>query len=68
MFEIGEKVKIKDMGQLYTTYEDFFKDFEPTLLERYALNFCPAKRFTGKIIFKHLHEWTGQGMLYVVEN
>jgi hypothetical protein len=68
MIEVGDTVKIIRAGKIYSTYDEFFEEFEPNLLERYQLRFTAKNNFVGNVIFKHNHMWEHQGILCVVED
>ena len=66
MFKIGDKVKVIDNGQLYTTYDKFFTALCPKLLWRYRKREV-GNGTTGEVIFKDYHLTFTDSMLYVVK-
>lgn len=54
-FKIGDIVRIKDSGKTFTTYDDWFNNYEPFLGLRYAYCKTPTEGTIGIVVAIHSH-------------
>lgn len=66
-FNVGDLVFVKDAGECYTTYEQWFEKNAPKLDKKYQYQDLPVKRNQYKVVAKSKHENHNE-MLYAIQD